>query len=744
MKKKNEKNIGAKAYTRRAGWMWLFLILIALLTILYINFVNEMTYKNVYKNITEISEQTATQLNLSITEQENFVQMMVDSISRGYFKTPQDIFDRFDKELEHHHFTRLVILDKNGNGVTSDGHVVQNYTNIGEFFKQEEVYLSENRPSTVSDNQVNIYSKTFTLNGEELVLMGTINTEDYKEILVRRLFGKGGTYLINNDGSILINSFEDIKEDSGNLYNYIINRYELKDEENVNKIIKMSENIKRKEEGTFDVRHNNTTYFVHYEKININDWYIVTVAANDTIAKEFFTVLVATSILFLGIYFVVVIAVLYIDISNYKKSRNLYKVAYIDPITELGNESYFRENAAVFLEEDTDDKYIITMDINKFKALNNIHGYEFCNSILKTMGKKMLKVLPEKNITSRISNDVFATIFSYDKEINVVLDKLIKEVSDLKVENIDIHVNLSVGVYKVKTEDKDINQILDKAYMARAEMKGLYHQNYYIFDEKLENQLVEEQKIESTMEKALENNEFKVVYQPKMYAKSETISGAEALVRWQTEDGMVPPGKFISLFEKNKFILKLDLYVFKQACSDIASWKEMFGFQPVVSINVSKEHFINERFIDEYVEIADQYKLDRSKIDLEITESATMDDNINILKILNNIKEKGFMISIDDFGTGYSSLSMLQNMPIDVIKIDKVFVDKADLSSSENIINYIMYLAKRLEVKTIVEGVETKEQVDFMKKLNCDVIQGYYYSKPIPKEEFEEYVKKYI
>lgn len=254
------------------------------------------------------------------------------------------------------------------------------------------MYLSENRPSTVSDNQVNIYSKTFMFNGEELVLMGTINTEDYKEILLRRLFGKGGTYLINNEGSILINSFEDIKENDIKLYDYIINRYKLEDEENINKIMKMGENIKDKKEGTFDVRHNNTTYFVHYEKININDWYIVTVAANDTIAKEFFTVLIVTAVLFLGINFIVLITVLYIDISNYKKSCNLYRVAYIDSVTNLGNEMYFKEKAAMCLENKDEDKYIITIDIDKFKALNNIYGYEFCNTVLKTFGEKLTKV----------------------------------------------------------------------------------------------------------------------------------------------------------------------------------------------------------------------------------------------------------------------------------------------------------------------------------------------------------------
>lgn len=177
-------------------------------------------------------------------------------------------------------------------------------------------------------------------------------------------------------------------------------------------------------------------------------------------------------------------------------------------------------------------------------------------------------------------------------------------------------------------------------------------------------------------------------------------------------------------------------------CKDLSEWKEKYNTIPTISINVSKDNFTNDSFIDKYVELCKKYNLDTNKIDLEITESATIDQNTDILGVMDKIKEKGFMISIDDFGTGYSSLSMLQNMPIDIIKIDKVFVDKADLKSKKNIINYIAYIAKHLDVKTIVEGVETKEQAEFVKELKCDIIQGYYYSKPIPKDEFEEYFKK--
>ena len=198
------------------------------------------------------------------------------------------------------------------------------------------------------------------------------------------------------------------------------------------------------------------------------------------------------------------------------------------------------------------------------------------------------------------------------------------------------------------------------------------------------------------MENALKNKEFKIVYQPKVFTQTGKIRGAEALVRWERDGKIIQPGNFIPLFEKNKFIVKLDLYIFEQVCKDMQSWKEKYNFEPNISINVSKEHFVNENFIEEYVKISDKYSIKRSQIDLEITESATIDENIDTLKILNSIKEKGYTISIDDFGTGYSSLSMLQNMPIDLIKIDKVFVDKADLNSDRNIINFIMLLAKQI------------------------------------------------
>ena len=737
---KNRKKIKKEHYKLNIKWILVIFLFILLMSFFYVAYIKKLTFKNIYNNITELSEQTATQLNLAITEQKKFVEIMIDSIDRGYFKTIDDIFDRYTGDLEDYNFTRLVVLDKNGNGITSDGHIVENYANIQEFFSQDSVYLSENRPSTVSNNQVNIYSKTFNFNNETMVLFATINTEDYKEILLRRLFnGKGGTYLINNNGFVLIDSFDYIKENNVNLYDFIKDKYNLTNQDDIDKINNMANDIKNLKVGTFDIDFDNNTYFMHYEKVNVNDWYVVTVAPNSTIGKELTTFLIISLGLCLFINFIIISICIYIDISNKKKNQKLYKIAYIDPVTSLGNELYFRENGSIFLQNPLKNKYIITLDINKFKALNNIYGYEFCNKILKTLGKSLTNILPPDNITCRISNDIFASIFNYRQDIHQLLDKIFYDASKLDINNMDIHINLAIGVYKIRTSDNDINKVLDKSYMARSKIKGTYNENYYIFDDILENQLVEEQKIESYMDEALINNEFEVVYQPKTFTSNEKLAGAEALVRWHRGDSLIPPNKFIPLFEKNKFIIKLDLYIFEQVCKDLAHWKKTYDFVPTVSINVSKEHFINEHFIDEYVKITDQYNIERENIDLEITESATIDENIDILKILNSIKEQGFIISIDDFGTGYSSLSMLQNMPIDIIKIDKIFIDQADLNTNRNIINYIMMLAKRLEVNTIVEGVETKEQVDFVKSIKCDMIQGYYYSKPISRLEFTDY-----
>lgn len=284
---------------------------------------------------------------------------------------------------------------------------------------------------------------------------------------------------------------------------------------------------------------------------------------------------------------------------------------------------------------------------------------------------------------------------------------------------------------------KEIFEILDKALMAHNMAKGNYNQNYYIFGEELEKQIIKEHDIEVNMQEGIENKEFKVFYQPKINTKTGKVEEAEALVRWEKNGNLISPGDFIPIFEKNKFIIQLDKYIYEKVCKDLKEWKEKYDKKIKISVNISRQHLVQEEFVEEYYKIAKKYDINPEEIELEITETTEIDIEIDkqlgITEILKKIKEKGFKISIDDFGTGYSSLNMLQDMPVDVIKIDKSFINQ------EKMLEIIMMMAKKLNLKTVAEGVETEKQVEILKDLGVNLLQGYYFSKPLKKIEFEKY-----
>lgn len=460
----------------------------------------------------------------------------------------------------------------------------------------------------------------------------------------------------------------------------------------------------------------------------------------DAQKKEFF--------LFLGFCFLMSIVIMGIFFYIYRfflhQNRTLYETAYMDFITGLGNEVYFNENVPKLLSC-LQNGYIAVSDIYGFQAFHRLYDYDFCNSMLQAVGQRLVQVLPPGSIVCHLSRDMFAMVFDYSKEVDELFEQICSDFAQLRVDGKLLHLRVSIGGYGIKENDMDVHEILNKAYMAHSHIKKLNLVNhYFLFDDDLGLKVLEEQKIEAMMEEALEQGEFLVMYQPKIRCVDDDIVGAEALVRWKREDGWVFPDYFIPLFERNKFILKLDLYVFERVCQDMVEFGKLYGKMPMISVNVSKEHFIDENFIEDYIRIVKQYEIDPKLIELEITESAMADDGIDVLGILQRIRQNGFLVSIDDFGTGYSSLSMLQDIPMDVLKIDKRFIDNADLNSDRNVINYIVFIAKKIGVFVIVEGVETKDQVKFVKNLGCDMIQGYYYSKPIEKDDFILFWNQYV
>ena len=422
----------------------------------------------------------------------------------------------------------------------------------------------------------------------------------------------------------------------------------------------------------------------------------------------------------------------------YKENENieekLYKLAYIDKVTNIENNNYFLEKGTELLKQQFEG-HLLIIDVGKFKIFNKKYGRVVGDNLLKNMGKKLKEILGEKRIITRLANDIFAVILEEkeQKELTKIIEKLLKELSNIEMEKNKYKILISIGVSKIEKEDKDIFEILDKAIIARDEAKKNFNKKYHIFNQELENQIIKEHDIELIIEEGIQNQEFKVFYQPKVNAKNEKVEEAEALVRWERENKLIPPNEFIPVFEKNKFIIQLDKYIYEQVCKDMKEWKEKYNKKIKISVNISKQHIVQDGFIEEYYKITKKYNVNPNEIELEITETTELDERFGISKILEKLKEKGFKISIDDFGTGYSSLSMLQQIPVDVIKIDKSFVDQIKM------LEIMILIAKKMDLKTVAEGVETNEQVQILKKLEVDLLQGFYYSKPLEKTEFEKY-----
>ncbi|MFR2570949.1 MAG: putative bifunctional diguanylate cyclase/phosphodiesterase [Clostridia bacterium] len=413
--------------------------------------------------------------------------------------------------------------------------------------------------------------------------------------------------------------------------------------------------------------------------------------------------------------------------------KNLYQLAYTDSITGLGNYNYFIKKIS---ENNSISKTIVIIDIDKFKAFNKKYGHSQGDKLLKKVGEEIKLIIRKTDIVCRLANDVFGIVLFNDVETSNIIGRINKRISKVTIENVTYNIKVSIGIYRCNSNEKP-QSMIDKAIMAHDSIKGNYNEIYGEFTEQFAEKVIRESEIENLMVEGLEKREFEVYYQPLYRVKDNSIIGAEALVRWNNKGTLIPPKEFISVFEKNFFIIKLDKYVYEKVCNDLATIKEKIKRQLLLSVNISKESISERDFIENYIKINEKYNIEPGEIQFEITERTSVGQNIK--EVLSKIKEAGFRIAIDDFGTGYSSLSLLANMPIDTIKIDKTFIDKIE-QKDEDMIEIIMLIAKKLKLKTVAEGVENQTQVDFLKENQCDILQGYFLSKPIKFKEFRNLI----
>ncbi|MCR5687286.1 MAG: GGDEF domain-containing phosphodiesterase [Lachnospiraceae bacterium] len=421
----------------------------------------------------------------------------------------------------------------------------------------------------------------------------------------------------------------------------------------------------------------------------------------------------------------------------------LYKMAFTDPITGHYNWNHL----VAFLEMPSDsginDYAFVHFDVKEFRVINEVYGHIAANNVLSAIVEEM-KNSDLVYASSRCHNDNFAMMVKDMPEQEMIhwLEGFFERLSHLE-EDRNYRIYYRAGVVPMQRAMLLGNRVADAGKMAQAMGTSHNKTDITIYTEKMHDEVMWGNYIKAYLDTAIERDEFVVHLQPKYDIRTEKIKGAEALVRWNYRSGQfLPPYRFIPFFERDGSIGKVDDIVLAKVCERFAAWKKEGKPLYPISVNLSRNRLYDPGIISYLTGIVDSYDVDHSLIDFELTESATYDDRDRILSVLGGLRAQGFLISMDDFGTGYSSLSLLTEMPLDTLKIDKSFVDKigTDNDSPKDIvvIRHIVELAKELNFVCLAEGAETKAQADKLSDLGCDVIQGYYYSRPVPIEEYEK------
>lgn len=443
----------------------------------------------------------------------------------------------------------------------------------------------------------------------------------------------------------------------------------------------------------------------------------------------------------------VAVAVSYIRryLALQKANESLADKAYRDELTGALVLEKFVSDAARIISEQPGQKFaILYIDLENFKYVNDIFGYSYGDEILKKYATLMMEDLAENELFARNIADRFVALRRYADRQELVsrqhaVDRRLSELTEVLENKFLLTVACGICCIEDVSDNLEIRSLINRANFAQKTVKHDPDTHYGFYNEQIRDKMIEEVTLQSRMRAALEGHEFIVYFQPKVDPGSGKIRSAEALVRWNSpEDGLIPPGVFIPVFEKTHFISEVDRYVFEVVCRWLRD--RIVQGQPVcpISVNVSRLQFYKADFVQVYTEIRDRFQIPSGMLEIEFTESVAFENQIYMVQIVSDLHRNGFLCSLDDFGAGYSSLGVLKDLPIDVLKLDASFFSGSqDIKRDYLILKGIIAMIKELQIRTVAEGIEHQEQVEFLKTVGCDLIQGYYFYRPMPITDFE-------
>lgn len=430
------------------------------------------------------------------------------------------------------------------------------------------------------------------------------------------------------------------------------------------------------------------------------------------------------------------------------EKKEFFLMARTDSLSGLANRNSLKEFLDRLIptaKRKKEEFAFLFLDLDHFKTINDSLGHNIGDELLQKISGILKKVLRANDFIARVGGDEFVLIIQ-DYKSNLELTNIIKRVQKQLskpwvIQTHPVETTCSIGIAIFPQDGKDQISLMKSADIAMYEAKKHGRNQYHFFTKELNDKLLKIINLNKQMRIALKNGDYQLFYQPKVCLKDSKIIGVEALIRWiDKEKGFIPPSDFIPLAEENDFIIDLGDWIVEEALNQYLDWKNK-GIDIVMSINISAKQFLQNRFAENLIEKINSKKIEPNRIILELTEYILIDQNNSVYSTLRKLNEFGVSISLDDFGTGYSSLSYLKKYPIDYLKIDKSFIDDSCNSQGKVFIETIVKMGQTLNMKIVAEGVETQEQVEYLKSISCNLYQGYYFSKPIKAKELEEFYK---
>lgn len=515
--------------------------------------------------------------------------------------------------------------------------------------------------------------------------------------------------------------------------------------------VRLEKCLASQENGFFSYYADGRERIAVCEATAVSDWVVVSSVPVDVVKGHTGSLVAsATAIIVAALLFFVFLMWRIQNLAT-RSRKTLEKLAYHDPLTGHANYARFLQDAGEFVDSGRPAPFVVWYcDIKKFKYLNNIWGYQIGDQVLRQLSDLLQRRSGEHAWFCRISADNFVGLCPFDGEeaLRRSFLALVAELNERHAAQINgFRLDISMGIYLPESggEQLSLQDMIDRANIAQKSAKGKSGSQCVFYSEDMRSRVLRETEIESRMAQALADGEFELYLQPKVDIQNgDRVTGAEVLARWRDPGrGLVPPMEFIPLFEKNGFIVQLDRFMFERVCRWLRDYLAEGRPDLNIAVNVSRLGLAQEDFLDFYTGVKRRYGIPDGVLELEFTESMILDDDQAFRRTVLALQENGFLCSLDDFGAGYSSLNILKNLPMDVLKLDILFFRQTvDIRRERIVIANIVAMARALRIRTIAEGVEDMEQVEFLRATGCDVVQGYVFARPMPLPDFDELLRR--